>query len=100
MYGDGLRSAGMALVDSSNIDWRESAKYMIRSVNWSGHHLTGEDIKMRLRSLGIGDPKNPNAWGSLIYWASSQGIIKDSGMLRKSKLPSAHARRAIVWEVA
>jgi hypothetical protein len=63
-----------------------------------GMLLTGEDVRLRLREIGI-RPHHHNAWGSLIKTAVDRKLLEPTGRWFRMKDVSSHARRTPEYRV-
>lgn len=101
--GRRLRDKGMRQVEENAVPWRDHCKNALN--DWfaaapSGALFTGEDLRLKLQSSGLGEPHHPNAWSAVVggkvrQWLKS-GAIVEAG-LEHSKDPKAHARRVMSY---
>lgn len=73
------------------------SKGMVQIANLpKDHEFTGEDIRVLLNERGI-HPHHSNAWGALIMNAIRNGMLIDTGRVRKMKTPKSHARKTTIY---
>ncbi len=99
--GRELRDAGIAKVESHNVEWKDRAYARVRSLRFVGGvgvELTGEDIKKYLRADGFEEPQHHNGWSALIRRCVVTGLLADTGRTAHATLPGAHARRLPIWK--
>jgi hypothetical protein len=98
--GAALRDAGIAKVSASNPGWVQSAKDYIISLARLKGEITADDLRDVIVRGELETPRNPNAIGAAFKYAASSGLIRNTGRVTKSKHPSTHARRVLIWERA
>lgn len=88
-----LRDEGMARADEAeHEEWKVRADAAISDLA-PGCRFTADDIR-----TVVGDPSRPKAMGSRLMYAARRGLIVDTGTVRHSERPVAHARKLTVWE--
>jgi len=104
--GKALRDKGLAQVSEHNENWMTKAIEAAREwVGIFGHiapndDFTGEDIRMMLITIKLGEPSHPNAYGALINTLLKRKIIVHTGEYRKMKDRSSHARSTPVYKAS
>lgn len=102
-FGKYLRDEGMAIVEENSGQWKEIVKPKIDFWFESlpvGNLFVGEDIRLEMETLGVGEPHHHNAWSAVIggkirYWLRIKRI--EVYGLQAGKDPKAHARRMITY---
>jgi hypothetical protein len=94
--GEQLRDEGIGRVLDHNQPWLEMCKVEARKFAASHSDFTGEDLRLHCRSV-VGWPGHHNAWGGLTSALLRDGSIRFTGMYRKMKDPSSHARKTPVY---
>jgi len=62
----------------------------------AGRTLTGEDIRLRCKKMGVTAP-TPTAWGGVIQSMIRSGILENSGKSARMNSPQARGRRSPVY---
>ena len=102
--GTQLRDKGMAQVSEHNENWMTKAiEAATEWVRIFGHiapndDFTGEDIRMMLITIKVGEPSHPNAYGALINTLLKRKIIVPTGEYRAMKDNTSHARKTPVYK--
>ena len=82
-----LRDKGISLADRNTPEgWKKATDAVILMLSFSGIIFSAEDVR-----LWVGEPPNPNAFGSRFMNAIKKGWIKKVGYTN-AKRPDAHAR--------
>jgi hypothetical protein len=92
-----LRNDGMRAVLREA--WAVRAISIFRRNFASGDLVTGEVLRMQLRSSGLDEPRHRNAWGALTNSLANRGLIEDTGRSKNATDPNSHARRLPIWRV-
>ena len=85
--GTTLRDRGISLADTNAPEgWKKTTDGVILMLSLTGMIFSAEDVR-----LLVGEPPNPNAFGSRFMNAIKKGWIKKVGYTN-AKRPDAHAR--------
>lgn len=94
------RDAGLARVSCKNATWMNRGLAMLRKMKFQSYsEVTGEEIRHFLLTAGLEPPSTHKAWGALVNWAVRDGVLEDTGRMRKMVTEKSHARRTPVWKL-
>lgn len=75
--------------------WRSGAERALAQLAGAGRPFVLSDL--REEPYCLPDPHHPNAWGSLMRWASRAGLVVPIGF-RQSDVPSRHGSVVRIWQ--
>lgn len=87
-----------SVLENAGEEWREKAREVALDVARRNPVFTADDIRVEAQARGIGEPRSPNAWGSLISHLGREGCIRKTGNYRPSRIVKSHARMLAVWQ--
>jgi hypothetical protein len=77
----------------------ESGSYLLKVFAVSVKDFIGEEFRVwATERVGFPLPHHHNAWGALLRYGVTQGIIRPTDRMRQMKTTKSHARRSPVWE--
>jgi hypothetical protein len=88
------RDEGLDRVEANNSAWMDHALVLIRE-NVFGE-MTGEELRLTLRSLGLPAPAHHNAWGALVRTAICRKLLAKTGAYSQMRTTRSHARETPV----
>lgn len=94
------RDVGIAKTTKKNSEWMQRALDMLPKLRGLGiAEFTGEMARVKLRQIGLEDPTNAHAWGTMIRAAMKRGVVADTGKVVQMFGERSHARRTPVWRL-
>ena len=81
---------------AADLDWKDAAYGVLRSLAFQRSEFSTDDIWFRLHELGV-STHEPRAMGAVVRKAAAEGLIEWSGLYRKSFRRACHRRPVAVW---
>lgn len=94
---DAITEAAIAAAGASaELDWKEAAYGVLRSLAFQRSEFSTDDIWFRLNEIGVRTPE-PRAMGAVIRRGMKEELITWSGLYRKSFRRVCHRRPVAIW---
>lgn len=82
------------VAEHSNPDWVRSAKAVVRDLAYSLAEFATDEAWRQ----GLPKPREARAMGPVMMWAVRQGLVANSGRVKKTAQVSRHAAPVTIWE--
>lgn len=94
------RNEGIERVRAKNREWMHLGSRLLGEMKLERAEATGEQMRIWLRSKGLGEPSSAHAWGALTLTAVRRGVLIDTGRSEQMWAKRSHARRTPIWRFA
>ena len=79
------------------LEWKRLVRNVVLGYP-KGTKFTHDRVRVDALESGIGMPSNKNAWGAVMSYLVSCGVIRKTGVYIQSLIRSSHGRVVAEWE--